>query len=242
MKFGVLADIHGNAKALKAVLDRLASLQIEELYCVGDLIGIGHESNEVCELLLGKPTIHIVTGNHDEAIVALFKGEEHPKNHAHVYAHHLWLMERMEPYYLEQLANLPRTIEKGIGAYQFLFTHYGLKPGLAAAPIAQSPFSSIVEPTYHNMETLFGNEYDAVFFGHHHPRHHFQSERLYVNPGALGCQPLNEAPFAIVEVNERIEVMHSFVNYERDAFLQQFKETDIPEKETILRIFYGEKV
>lgn len=39
MKIGVIADIHGNASALKAVLNEFDKRQdIEHIYCLGDMI------------------------------------------------------------------------------------------------------------------------------------------------------------------------------------------------------------
>jgi len=48
MKIGVIADIHGNAPALKAVLNELDKMgDIKHIYCLGDMIGIGPDTNEV---------------------------------------------------------------------------------------------------------------------------------------------------------------------------------------------------
>ena len=48
MKFGVIADVHGNASALKAVLHEFDKMgDIEHIYCLGDMIGIGPDTNEV---------------------------------------------------------------------------------------------------------------------------------------------------------------------------------------------------
>lgn len=66
MQFALLADIHGNAQALQAVLQNIEERGIEKIYCTGDLIGIGHQTNEVLQLLSMLPHCEIVSGNHDE--------------------------------------------------------------------------------------------------------------------------------------------------------------------------------
>jgi predicted phosphodiesterase len=52
-KIALISDIHGNSSALKAVLKKIEEdIGIEHIYWLGDLIGIGYETNEVLELFL----------------------------------------------------------------------------------------------------------------------------------------------------------------------------------------------
>ncbi|WP_084723795.1 metallophosphoesterase family protein [Virgibacillus chiguensis] len=54
----VLTDIHGNSSALNAVLKDIDEQgNIEHIYCLGDLIAIGHETNQVLEGLLSRNDI-----------------------------------------------------------------------------------------------------------------------------------------------------------------------------------------
>lgn len=63
----VITDIHGNLPALHAALARIDELEIERIYCGGDLVGYGPHPNEICALIAEReiPTIH---GNYDYAI------------------------------------------------------------------------------------------------------------------------------------------------------------------------------
>jgi putative phosphoesterase len=63
----VITDIHGNLPALQAALARIGELEIERIYCGGDLVGYGPHPNEVCALIAERniPTIY---GNYDHAI------------------------------------------------------------------------------------------------------------------------------------------------------------------------------
>ena len=49
MKYGILADIHGNLEALQAVLPLLE--HCDEILCAGDVVGYGPNPNECCALL-----------------------------------------------------------------------------------------------------------------------------------------------------------------------------------------------
>jgi predicted phosphodiesterase len=62
-----VTDVHGNLPALEAALARIEELDIEHVYCGGDLVGYGPRPNEVCALIeeRGIPTIY---GNYDYAI------------------------------------------------------------------------------------------------------------------------------------------------------------------------------
>ena len=39
MKIGIISDIHGNVKALEAVLIELEKNKVEKIICLGDFIG-----------------------------------------------------------------------------------------------------------------------------------------------------------------------------------------------------------
>jgi putative phosphoesterase len=66
-RVAVLTDIHANLPALEAALSRVGELDVDAVYCGGDLVGYGPHPNEVCELIArgGIPTIY---GNYDHAI------------------------------------------------------------------------------------------------------------------------------------------------------------------------------
>src|ERR671936_950607 len=66
-RVAVITDIHANLLALEAALHRIDQLEIERIYCGGDLVGYGPRPNEVCALIerRGIPTIY---GNYDYAI------------------------------------------------------------------------------------------------------------------------------------------------------------------------------
>jgi len=66
-RIALFSDVHGNLAALEAVLEDIASADIEEAYCLGDLVGYGPDPAGVIERIraLGIPTI---MGNYDEGI------------------------------------------------------------------------------------------------------------------------------------------------------------------------------
>ncbi|MGE5577786.1 MAG: metallophosphoesterase, partial [Syntrophothermus sp.] len=66
-KIAVVADIHGNLEALKAVLEDAFSTGIEIFICCGDLVDYGPDPNEAVERIRAEK-IPCVLGNHDRAV------------------------------------------------------------------------------------------------------------------------------------------------------------------------------
>jgi len=64
MKIGIISDIHGNYEALKAVLAELDRLNVQQVYCLGDVVGYYSQVNECCDALRAR-NIPSLMGNHD---------------------------------------------------------------------------------------------------------------------------------------------------------------------------------
>ncbi len=69
MRVAVIADIHGNYQALKAVLEDIESQEILKIISLGDNIGYGPEPEEVVKALTAKNVTSIM-GNHELALVS----------------------------------------------------------------------------------------------------------------------------------------------------------------------------
>ena len=64
----MLADIHGNADALRATLADARSQGAEQLIVNGDVVNRGPDSVEVLETLLARDDVSFVLGNHDDLL------------------------------------------------------------------------------------------------------------------------------------------------------------------------------
>jgi predicted phosphodiesterase len=67
MRVLVISDIHANYNALVAVLQ--AAGQVDETWCLGDLVGYGPDPNAVVEELKDIPNLTCLLGNHDAAAI-----------------------------------------------------------------------------------------------------------------------------------------------------------------------------
>lgn len=243
MKIAIITDVHGNAPALCAVLNEIDVQQdVEEILCLGDMIAIGPDTNEVLELLFRRGDVSMITGNHDEAVMALVSGGEHPASHAHVKEHHQWIAARLDPAFVPLMKKLPRTLQRKEKGRTLFFSHYAIHKKKADGPISSDPFLPIEEPCLENLEKIFADHpADLIGFGHHHPLHFFQNGKtIYLNPGALGCSAKPAAPYAIVEVKEeKIEIRLHEAAYDNTDFLRSYEKLVVPEREFILEVFHG---
>ncbi|HEY8103832.1 MAG TPA: metallophosphoesterase family protein [Gaiellaceae bacterium] len=79
MRVAVLSDIHSNLHALEAVLGEIEASGVDEIWCLGDVVGYGPRPNE-CTALVQARTSICLAGNHDLVVlgkipVVAFAGE-----------------------------------------------------------------------------------------------------------------------------------------------------------------------
>ncbi len=68
MKIAVLADIHGNLEAFQTVLKDLDKQAVDVVYCLGDFIDYGADSEEVASEIIRR-NIPTIIGNHEYALL-----------------------------------------------------------------------------------------------------------------------------------------------------------------------------
>ena len=67
MRVAIISDIHANRHALEAVLGDIAGSSVDEIWCLGDLVGYGAEPDACVELARDR-TVICLAGNHDLAV------------------------------------------------------------------------------------------------------------------------------------------------------------------------------
>ena len=68
MKIAIISDIHSNLEAMNQVLADIANRGLEEILCLGDVVGYGPDPVK-CTDLVREHARFTVMGNHDEAMV-----------------------------------------------------------------------------------------------------------------------------------------------------------------------------
>ncbi len=216
VKRALISDIHGNLEALQAVLADIRDNDVDEIYCLGDIIGYGPNPCECLDLVMKHCRVTIL-GNHDQA--ALFDPDGfNPVALQAVY----WTRDQLDRGpgssstvngRWDFLGELPRFHNDG----DFMFVH--------GSP--RDPTNEYVFPEYvydqRKLEILFGKVDQYCFMGHTHlpgvftthceffsPEecdHQFTlgDEKLMVNVGSVG-QPRddnNQSCYVILNTEDR---------------------------------------
>jgi predicted phosphodiesterase len=68
MRLGIISDIHGNLPALEAALAAIDAVGVDEVWCLGDVVGYGAQPDECTRLVAERCPVSLV-GNHDLAVL-----------------------------------------------------------------------------------------------------------------------------------------------------------------------------
>src|SRR4029078_4411634 len=79
MRIAVISDIHANLHALETVLSDVDRESVDEIWCLGDIVGYGPRPNECCDLIRERVSISLCGKHHLAALglldVAEFSGD-----------------------------------------------------------------------------------------------------------------------------------------------------------------------
>jgi diadenosine tetraphosphatase ApaH/serine/threonine PP2A family protein phosphatase len=67
-RIALLSDVHGNLPAFRAVVEDVAQAEVDETWCLGDLVGYGAQPDE-CVELAGESCELSLAGNHDLVVI-----------------------------------------------------------------------------------------------------------------------------------------------------------------------------
>jgi predicted phosphodiesterase len=66
-RFAIISDIHSNLEALTTVLRRIDELGVDQIFCLGDIVGYGPDPEQCVDLVRERCEL-VLRGNHDDAI------------------------------------------------------------------------------------------------------------------------------------------------------------------------------
>ena len=262
MRLGVIADIHGNEVALRAVLADAAAFQVDRWWVLGDLVLFGPRPAEALALLRSLPGVQMLSGNTDRYVLT---GDQ-PAPHATAAdaAADVGLVERYglvaagigwargalaQAGLLDALTSLPAELRLtapagtrvlGVHASPASDDGRGIKPGLTDDELAA---------------LLAGCDADIVIGGHTHRR----TDRVIgrtraLNPGSVGVpERPGEADWLLLEfdddrpddpvpgVTARVRVEHRAVPFDADAVARDLRARLQPNAEFFEGILTGKR-
>ncbi|MFP3951341.1 MAG: metallophosphoesterase family protein [Candidatus Bathyarchaeia archaeon] len=226
MRVAVLSDIHSNFHALKAVLNDAEGAQVDETYCLGDLVGYGPHPNRVIEEIR-KRGIPTVQGNYDEGVGLNLDScgcaytTEREKITGDISLE--WTRNNTSMENKRFLRELPEEIHKVIGDYKALFVH--------GSPRRNNEYLYSDRPLTSLLRMLEPLDIDALIFGHTHiPYHRTVAGIDLINVGSVG-KPKDGDPracYAIIDINEEVEVEFRRVDYPKEIVAREIGKAGLP--------------
>lgn len=107
MRVAILSDIHSNLQALAKALSIIDRSRIDEIYCLGDIVGYGANPNE-CIALIRDRAKYCTLGNHDLASLDIAHASYFTKPGRTAAE---WTHKILTPDNMKFLASLPYTVE-----------------------------------------------------------------------------------------------------------------------------------
>jgi putative phosphoesterase len=226
VKLAVLADIHGNASALHAVLadlDRQGAP--DHLLVLGDIVLLGPDPAEVVEHLTRWRAL-CVYGNTDRFLLDTDWSAFQPESEED-YADRalcLWALERLDERATAWLRSLPFQRELLVDAQRLLLVH-GSPRRVAEVIESDTPDANV-------REMIAGTAANLLLFGHTHtPLDRTVDNVRLINPGAVGY-PQGEAStarYALLLWDGRDwQVTFRLVRYDVDEVIQRLLESRRP--------------
>ncbi len=234
MRALVISDVHANLTALEAVLADAGT--VDEVWCLGDVVGYGPDPNEVVGRLRSLPNLTCMLGNHDVAVLgqmnfAVFNNDARKSL--------IWQQKAISPENRAFLESLPKDTQvKG---------KVSLAHGSPRDPVWEYVLNTLTARL--NFEAF---ETPYCFVGHSHIQCMFRYDeerdrvtldvpmpgqvtrltpRAILNPGSVG-QPRDRdhrAAYAIFDQeNDFWEPRR--VPYDFDAVQKRIRELGLPEK------------
>lgn len=192
MRYAIISDIHGNLEALKSVLKSIKRQEVDEILCLGDIVGYGSNPNE-CVDRIRKMGLKTVVGNHDYVNIDESWLEDFNPN---AQAAARWTKKVLKRENLQYLTFLPFTIR----LTDILLVH--------GSPVEPRGFHYIFD-VFKALNEFRGFKERVCFVGHSHSPINFSSDgnvfkggfqlqkgqRYIINVGSVG-QPRDDNPLA----------------------------------------------
>jgi diadenosine tetraphosphatase ApaH/serine/threonine PP2A family protein phosphatase len=114
LRAAVLSDIHSNRQALEAVLAAVDEAGVDQIWCLGDMVGYGADP-DACTALIRERSDACLVGNHDLAVLGALDISTFSENAAAAVE---WTRENVSAETLEFLGELdPAAESEGVGLF-----------------------------------------------------------------------------------------------------------------------------
>ncbi|MEZ4630580.1 MAG: metallophosphoesterase family protein [Deinococcales bacterium] len=219
---GIISDVHANIIALEAVLAKLEEHQVDQIICLGDLVGYGPFPNEVVELIRRK-RILCTLGGADERVAFPFINADHRRGVADKIIE--WTKTVISERSLEFLRTLPVQARLKIPSGRLRYFHSNMN--------SPSESLKIEDNMAQQMKILEEHRCQILALGKTHvPMVRELPTGFIINPGSVGLSLNGEpgADYSIVDARaDKISVHMGKVEYDFSGVAFEVIAWDLPE-------------
>ena len=250
-RYAIITDIHGNIEGLNAVLDDIKTRNIDDIFCLGDVIDIGPNSKECVDKLI-ELNIKTILGNHElyllrgTDIESTIVGEEKE--------HYKWVKESLTDKEINFIKSCPLYYEINIDYDQkisnkkIVLCHYLIKDEKLDQPFEENHLKKDVNLwikynnpniTYvigHLHKSFNINEVDGIFGDYIEKTGELTNIEIV---DSAGCSYDDNVSYMILEIDKSIKFERIKVKFDRDKLVDKLNKTDFPDKKNIMKYFYG---
>lgn len=228
-KIAVVADIHANRYALEEFMKYINKENIEIILNMGDFVQIGPNPFEVSEIILKDKRFINILGNNE---ISLFNIDNKEKKEE--INHRKWTKQQLHKNF-ETIKSIPQKRIINIDGKNILMIH-SRKNNITDMPLIYTENIDKFTNDYNEFES------DIVLFGHTHEKLYIEhNNKLFINPGSLGCSKVGTVDFAILEMNNRqiSNCIFKSLEYDKSKLIKDYSENLVPDREFIMKTFYG---
>lgn len=233
MKVAYIADIHGNAVALDAVLDDIKTQNVDKIYVLGDLCYRGPEPKRSLELIRSLNT-EVIKGNADEWVVrGVLEGEVPDKALEMMNEERLWTVSKLVQTDIDYLEALPTQISNEINGIE-IFAFHATPESLFDVVLPHEDDATL------ETKLLKSTQAQIHIYGHiHKPYIRYINGKTIMNVGSVGLpfDGMTKASYGIVEVeNDHCRTSIQRVSYDNEKVVGLYQAGKYPNAEKMMDI------
>lgn len=250
-RYAIITDIHGNIEGLNAILDDISKKNIDDIYCLGDVINFGPNSKECIDKLI-ELNIKTILGNHE--LFLLRSTNIDSTIDVEEKKHYNWVKESLTEKEINYIKSCPLYYEinvdynNKIPNKKILLCHYLIKNKKAPYPFEIKHLKQDI-----NLWIKYNNPNITYVIGHLHKSFNINEvdgiSGDYIEKineltnievvDSAGCSYDEYVSYLILEIDNSIKYERVKVKFDREKFIKKLCNMDFPDKKYIMKNFYG---
>lgn len=250
-RYAIITDIHGNIEGLNAILDDIKTKDVDDIFCLGDVIGLGTNSKE-CIDKLSELNIKTTLGNHELYLLRGTDIESSIEDKEKEY--YKYVKDSLTDKEIDFIKSCPLYYEIDIdydgriSNQKIILCHYLIKDEKLEQPFETHHLKddvnlwikynkpNIIYVIGHIHKPFDINEVDGIFGDYIEKTGELTNIEIV---DSAGCSHNEYVSYMILEISKSSSFKKIKVKFDRDNFVDKLNKTNFPDKKNIMQYFYG---